>query len=253
MEVLVVSLASLLAGLVDSIVGGGGLILLPALFATFPQAAPATLFGTNKSASIWGTAFATVQYSRRVQLPWRALLPAAAAGLLGSLAGAWAVTQVDPALFRKALPLLLTALLAYTLARKDLGREHAPRYAGRAEALMASAIGLVVGFYDGFFGPGTGSFLVFAWVRLLGYDFLNASASAKLINTATNFSALMLFAWQGHVWWHLALAMALANVVGSLIGTRLALRHGAGFVRQVFIFVVLALIVKTAWDTWLRA
>lgn len=252
MEVLVVSLASLLAGLVDSIVGGGGLILLPALFATFPQAAPATLFGTNKSASIWGTAFATVQYSRRVQLPWRALLPAAAAGLLGSLAGAWAVTQVDPALFRKALPLLLTALLAYTLARKDLGREHAPRYTGRAEALMASAVGLVVGFYDGFFGPGTGSFLVFAWVRLLGYDFLNASASAKLINTATNFSALMLFAWQGHVWWHLALAMALANVAGSLIGTRLALRHGAGFVRQVFIVVVLALIVKTAWDTWLR-
>ena len=252
MEVLVVSLASLLAGLVDSIVGGGGLILLPALFATFPQAPPATLFGTNKSASIWGTAFATVQYSRRVQLPWRALLPAAAAGLLGSLVGAWAVTQVDPALFRKALPLLLTALLAYTLARKDLGREHAPRYAGRTEALMASAIGLVVGFYDGFFGPGTGSFLVFAWVRLLGYDFLNASASAKLINTATNFSALMLFTWQGHVWWHLALAMALANVAGSLIGTRLALRHGAGFVRRVFIFVVLALIVKTAWDTWLR-
>ena len=253
MEVLVVSLASLLAGLVDSIVGGGGLILLPALFATFPQAPPATLFGTNKSASIWGTAFATVQYSRRVQLPWRALLPAAAAGLLGSLVGAWAVTQVDPALFRKALPLLLTALLAYTLARKDLGREHAPRYAGRAEALMASAIGLVVGFYDGFFGPGTGSFLVFAWVRLLGYDFLNASASAKLINTATNFSALMLFTWQGHVWWHLALAMALANVAGSLIGTRLALRHGAGFVRQVFILVVLALILKTAWDTWLRS
>ena len=121
------------------------------------------------------------------------------------------------------------------------------------QSAMSSGVGLVIGFYDGFFGPGTGSFLVFAWVRLLGYDFLNASASAKLINTATNFSALMLFAWQGHVWWHLALAMALANVVGSLIGTRLALRHGAGFVRQVFIFVVLALIVKTAWDTWLRA
>jgi uncharacterized protein len=252
-ELLFISLASLLAGLVDSIVGGGGLILLPALFATFPQAAPATLFGTNKSASIWGTAFATVQYSRKVVLPWRSLLPAAAAGLLGSLAGAWVVTLVDPALFRKALPVMLTALLIYTLVRKDLGREHAPRYAGRREALMASGVGLVIGFYDGFFGPGTGSFLVFAWVRLLGYDFLNASASAKLINVATNFSALMLFAWQGHVWWHLALAMALANIVGSLIGTRLALRHGAGFVRQVFILVVLALICKTAWDTWFKA
>jgi len=253
MELFVVSLASLLAGLVDSIVGGGGLILLPALFATFPQAPPATLFGTNKSASIWGTAFATAQYSRKVVLPWRSLLPAAGAGLLGSVAGAWAVTLVDPSLFRKALPLLLTALLGYTLVRKDLGREHAPRHTGRREAVVASGIGLVIGFYDGFFGPGTGSFLVFAWVRLLGYDFLNASASAKFINTATNFSALVLFAWQGHVWWHLALAMALANVAGSLIGTRLALRHGAGFVRQVFIFVVLALICKTAWDTWFRA
>jgi uncharacterized protein len=252
MELVVVSLASLLAGLVDSIVGGGGLILLPALFATFPTAAPATLFGTNKSASIWGTAFATVQYSRKVVLPWPSLLPAAATGLVGSLVGAWTVTQVDPSLFRKVLPLLLTALLAYTLVRKDLGQHHAPRFAGRREALTASGIGLVIGFYDGFFGPGTGSFLVFAWVRLLGYDFLNASASAKLLNTATNLSALALFAWQGHVWWHLALAMALANVVGSLIGTRLALRHGAGFVRQVFIFVVLALILKTTYDTWLK-
>lgn len=252
MDVVIVTLASLLAGLVDAIVGGGGLILLPALFATFPQAPPATLFGTNKSASIWGTAWATVQYSRRVQLPWRTLVPAAGAGLLGSAVGAWAVTLVDPTLFRRALPFMLGALLLYTLARKDLGRAHAPRHSGRREALVGSAIGLVIGFYDGFFGPGTGSFLVFAWVRWLGYDFLNASASAKLLNVATNFSALALFAWQGHVWWHLALAMALGNVVGSLIGTRLALRHGAGFVRQVFIVVVLALVAKTTWDTWLH-
>ena len=252
MELLIVSLASLLAGLVDAIVGGGGLILLPALFATFPAAAPATLFGTNKSASIWGTAFATVQYSRKVVMPWRSLIPAAGAGLVGSLAGAWVVTHVDPTLFRKALPLLLAVLLVYTVAKKDLGRSHAPRFVGRQEAWMAAGIGLVIGFYDGFFGPGTGSFLVFAYVRLMGYDFLNASASAKLINVATNFSALVLFAIQGHVWWHLALAMAVSNIVGSLIGTRLALKHGSGFVRYVFILVVLALICKTAYDTWLR-
>jgi uncharacterized membrane protein YfcA len=253
MELLLVSLASLLAGLVDAIVGGGGLILLPALFATFPGAAPATLFGTNKSASIWGTTFAAVQYSRRVVMPWRSLLPAAGAGLIGSWAGAWGVTQVDPSLFRKALPFLLAILLVYTLAKKDMGRQHAPRFAGSQEAWVASGIGLTIGFYDGFFGPGTGSFLVFACVRLLGYDFLSASASAKLINVATNFSAILLFAYQGHVWWHLALTMAVANVVGSLIGTRLALKHGAGFVRHVFIFVVLALICKTTYDTWLKA
>ena len=252
MELLIVSLASLLAGLIDAIVGGGGLILVPALFATFPAAAPATLFGTNKSASIWGTAFATVQYSRKVVMPWRSLLPAAGAGLVGSLAGAWAVTQVDPTLFRKALPVLLAVLLVYTVAKKDLGRSHEPKFVGAQEAWVGTIIGLVIGFYDGFFGPGTGSFLVFAYVRLMGYDFLNASASAKLINVATNFSALVLFAIQGHVWWHLALAMAVSNIVGSLIGTRLALKHGSGFVRQVFIVVVLALICKTAYDTWLR-
>ena len=252
MELLIVSLASLLAGMMDAIVGGGGLILIPALFATFPGAAPATLFGTNKSAAIWGTAFATLQYSRKVVMPWRALLPAAGAGLLGSLIGAWVVTQVDPALFRKALPVMMAMLLVYTLAKKDMGRTHAPRSAGTKQAWVGAAIGLTIGFYDGFFGPGTGSFLVFAYVRLMGYDFLNATASAKLINVATNFSALVLFAIQGHVWWHLALAMAVSNIIGSLIGTRLAMKHGSGFVRQVFIVVVLALICKTAYDTWLR-
>ena len=123
----------------------------------------------------------------------------------------------------------------------------------KAELLATSTIGLTIGFYDGFFGPGTGSFLVFAYVRVLGYDFLNASAAAKMINVATNLAALALFTFKGHVWWHLALPMALANIVGSLIGTRLALKHGAGFVRHVFIFVVLALICKTAYDTWLKA
>jgi len=143
--------------------------------------------------------------------------------------------------------------LLYTLVKKDLGRSHAPRFAGAQEAWIAAGIGLVIGFYDGFFGPGTGSFLVFAYVRVLGYDFLNASAAAKMINVATNLSALTLFTLKGHVWWHLALAMGAANIVGSLIGTRLALKHGAGFVRHVFIFVVLALICKTAYDTWLKA
>jgi uncharacterized membrane protein YfcA len=252
MELLIVSLASLLAGLVDAIVGGGGLILVPALFATFPTAAPVTLLGTNKSASVWGTAFSTLQYSQKVQMQWHALLPAAMAGVIGSLSGAWAVQLIDPSIFRKALPFLLLLLLGYTLAKKEMGRQHIPRFNGRQASWVAACIGLVIGFYDGFFGPGTGSFLVFAFVRIMGYDFLSASASAKLVNTATNFSALMLFAIQGQVWWHLALAMALANVVGSLIGTRLALKHGAGFVRIVFIGVVGALILKTSYDTWFK-
>jgi uncharacterized membrane protein YfcA len=240
LELSVLALASLFAGFVDAIVGGGGLVLLPALFSVFPNAAPATLFGTNKGAAVWGTAWATVQYSRRVDMAWSALLPAAVAALLGSFCGAW------------ALPFILLAVLLYTVAKKDMGRHHAPNLAGRTQALVASGIGLVLGFYDGFFGPGTGSFFVFLFVRLLGFDFLNASASAKLLNTATNVAALTLFAWKGHVWWHLALVMAVANVVGSVLGTRLALQHGAGFVRAVFIGVVSLLILKTGYDAFLR-
>jgi uncharacterized membrane protein YfcA len=252
MELLLVSLASVLAGFVDAIVGGGGLILVPALFAIFPTAAPATLFGTNKSASIWGTAFAARQFSRRVDMHWPSLLPAAAAGLAGGFAGAWAVTVLPSEFLRKLLPVVLLVVLLYTLARKDLGAEHAPRLAGQARTFAACAIGLALGFYDGFFGPGTGSFFVFLFVRVLGYDFLNASAAAKLLNTATNLAALVLFALKGHVWWHYAVALAVCNVAGSLLGTHLALKHGAAFVRVVFLFVVSALILKTGYDAFLR-
>jgi uncharacterized protein len=240
MELLLVTLASVLAGFVDAIVGGGGLILVPALFSVFPTTQPATLFGINKSASVWGTAFAARQYSRRVEMDWASLL------------GAWAVTVVPSEFLRKLLPIVLVGVLLYTLARKDLGRDHAPTLSGRVQTLAACVIGLLLGFYDGFFGPGTGSFFVFLFVRVLGYDFLNASASAKLLNTATNLAALILFAIKGHVWWHYALALAIANVAGSLLGTHLALKHGAAFVRVVFILVVSALILKTGYDAFLR-
>ncbi|MDZ4075274.1 MAG: TSUP family transporter [Hylemonella sp.] len=252
MEFFLVTLASLLAGFVDAIVGGGGLVLLPALFAAYPTAHAATLFGTNKSASVWGTAFASVQYVRRVDLRWRTMLPAMALSFTGALAGAWLVTLIAPDFLRKLLPAVLLLVLVYTLMKKELGRHHAPRYAGRQELLAAGTVGLLIGFYDGFFGPGTGSFFVFLFVRWLGYDFLHASAGAKLLNLSSNLSALLLFAIKGHVWWHFALTLALANIVGSLLGTRLALKHGAGFVRGVFIVVVSALILKTGYDAFLR-
>ena len=251
MEWIFITFASLLAGFIDAIVGGGGLILTPALFAAFPGAAPATLFGTNKAGSVWGTAMATSQYSRRVEMRWAALLPAAAAGFAGAFAGAWTVTALSPDLLRKVLPLVLLAVLAYTLAKKDLGRHHLPRFTGRTETAITCCIGLVLGFYDGFFGPGTGSFLVFLFVRVLGYDFLHASAGAKLVNVFTNIAAIALFASKGHVWWHLGLVMAVANVAGSVMGSRMAIKHGAGFVRWAFIVVVALLIAKTWRDAFL--
>ena len=252
MDWVIVGLASLFAGFVDSIVGGGGLVLVPALFSAFPGAPAATLLGTNKSASVWGTAAAGVQFARRVDLRWGALLPAAALAFGGSLAGAWGVTLVSADLLRKLLPFILLGLLLYTLAKKDLGRHHVPRFTGRAELAATGAVGLLIGVYDGFFGPGAGSFFIFLFVRWLGYDFLHASASAKVLNVMTNLGALLLFGLKGHVWWHYGLMMAVANVAGSVVGTRVALRHGAGFVRGVFMLVVGALILKTGHDAFLR-
>ncbi|MEJ6630097.1 MAG: TSUP family transporter [Burkholderiaceae bacterium] len=250
MEFITVTLASFLAGFVDAIVGGGGLVLVPALFATFPNTHPATLFGVNKSASMWGTGAAAWQYAHRVKMPWRSLWPALVLAVIGSFGGAWAVTLVSPDLFRKALPAVLLAVFVYTLVKKDMGRQHAPRHTARRERVVMGVLGFVVGAYDGFFGPGTGSFFVFAMVRWLGFDFLHASASAKLLNLASNMAALALFISTGHIWWHLVLFIAIANVAGSVIGTRLALKHGSGFVRVAFMVVVAALILKTAWDAY---
>lgn len=243
-------LASTGAGLIDAIVGGGGLIMVPSLFGLFPQAVPATLLGTNKAASIWGTGWSAWQYAQRVQLPSRRLIGALLATVLGAVGGAWLATRVPAQGFRSALPFVLAAVWAYTLWRKDMGHTHAPHLSAQAETLMATAIGGIIGFYDGVFGPGTGSFFVFALVRLLGWDFLHASAAAKRLNFATNAAALAWFIPHGHVVWALALPMAVANVAGSTVGTRLALRHGTGFVRLVFLGVVGALIVKTGWDAW---
>lgn len=245
METILILLASGFAGLVDAIVGGGGLILLPALFATYPTASPATLLGTNKCASVWGTSLATYQYSKRVQLAWRALLPAALFALAGSFAGAWSVTQIDPGFIRKLMPVILLVVLIYTLVKKDMGATHMPRQNKNHERVIACVIGAAIGWYDGFFGPGTGSFFIFLFVRFLGYDFLNASASAKLLNVATNIAAIILFALKGHIWWHIGLMMAITNMAGSFIGSHLALKHGTGLVRWVFVIVVGALIVKT--------
>lgn len=252
MEYLLSALASFFAGLVDAIVGGGGLILVPALFATFPQTPPATLLGTNKSASVWGTLMASWQYSKRVELRWRVLLAASAMAIAGAFLGAWTVARMDPTFLRKLLPVVLVGLLIYTLAKKNLGQDHQPRDGDWVGLGLAGLIGLAVGWYDGFLGPGAGSFFIFLFVRLLGYDFLNASASAKVVNVASNATALITFAATGHVLWHVAGLMAVANVAGGLLGSRLALRHGAGFVRKVFIGVVSALILKTTYDAFLR-
>jgi uncharacterized membrane protein YfcA len=162
------------------------------------------------------------------------------------------VTRIPPDFIRKLLPFILIAVAVYTFKKKDFGSIHAPLHEGVKERAIAVGVGGCIGFYDGFFGPGTGSFLVFMFVRFFGFDFLGASAAAKVVNVACNLSALLWFGYSGHLLWQVGLLMAICNVMGSLIGTRLAIRHGVGFVRKLFLVVVSALVLKTAYDAFLK-
>lgn len=247
-QILLLAIAAFCAGSIDAIVGGGGLIQIPALFSTLPQVSSATLLGTNKLSGIWGTSAAALGFSRKVRLHWRVALPAAAAAFCLSLLGAYTVTHL-PALFvRKLLPFILLAVAVYTFRKKQLGATHAPIKEGWVEIVLAILVGASMGFYDGFFGPGTGSFLVFAFVRCFGFDFLHASATAKIVNVACNLAALLWFGFSGHLLWQLGIVMAVCNICGSVLGMRLALRHGSYFVRKIFLLVVTLLILKTGYD-----
>lgn len=243
--------AAFLAGLIDAVVGGGGLIQIPALFSFYPNMASATLFGTNKLAGLWGTASAAINYSHRVVLMWSAIAPAAIAAFAAAFLGAYTVTHLPTDLIRKSLPFVLMLIAVYTFKKKEFGSLHAPLHTGPKERYLAILMGACIGFYDGFFGPGTGSFLVFLFVRFFGFDFLGASAAAKIVNVACNIAALLWFGYSGHLMWAVGLTMAVFNVAGSVVGSRLAIRHGSGFVRKVFLFVVFALILKTSYDAFL--
>lgn len=251
-DLILLGSAAFLAGLIDAVVGGGGLIQTPALFTLFPQTAPATLLGTSKLAGIWGTAAAAASYAKRVRVQWSAAAPAAVSAFALSFLGAYTVTQVPPDLVRKLLPVVLVLVLAYTLVKKDFGSHHQPRHSGIQERVLAVIVGGGIGFYDGFFGPGTGSFLVFMFVRIFGFDFLSASAAAKVVNVACNLAALLLFTYSGHLMWQVGLLMAVCNILGSVTGSRLAIAKGVQFVRRVFILVVGALVLKTAYDAFIK-
>lgn len=251
-DYVILAMAAFIAGMIDAVVGGGGLIQLPALFSALPNAMPATLLGTNKLAGVCGTTAAAAGFARRVRVQWSTAVPAAFAAFALSFAGAFTVTHIPPDLIRKFLPFILIAVAIYTFRKKDFGSIHAPAHTGRKEKVIAVLVGGSIGFYDGFFGPGTGSFLVFLFVRFFGFDFLGASAVAKVVNVACNLAALLWFGYSGHLLWQLGALMAICNVLGSLVGIRLAVRYGTSFVRKLFLFVVSLLILKTAYDAFLR-
>jgi len=239
--------AAFFAGMVDAVGGGGGLIQVPALLGLFPTTPIATLFGTNKVASVVGTIAAAVHFVRRVRIPWLIVVPATVAAFVGSFSGAFFASSLPR---RVMLPLVIVLMIGaalYTFLKKDFGHT-ATRVPDAADRPKAAMLGGGVGFYDGIFGPGTGSFLIFGFVRLFGLDLVTANACTKIVNATTNLAALLFFAWNGAVMWPLALMMAASNFMGAQVGARVALRWGSRFLRRVFLVAVIALIVKLISD-----
>jgi uncharacterized membrane protein YfcA len=236
--------AGFLAGWVDAVVGGGGLIQLPALLLGVPGASPAQLLATNKLGSICGTSISSVTYYRRVRPDLRTAIPMAAVAFVGAVIGAAIGLHIPKSAFNPIILVLLVVVGAYTLLKPDVGGETALRFAGHRHTALAMGVGFSIGMYDGALGPGTGSFLVFALVGLMGYAFLEASAKAKIANFATNLGALVVFVPGGHVIWPVAIVLAVTNPIGGYLGVRTAVRLGSGFVRGVFIVVVAAFVVR---------
>lgn len=243
-DLLLLCAFSMVAGFVDAAVGGGGLIQLPAALLLLPGLPVPTVLGTNKFASFFGTSFAVQRYARHVKFDWPTIGPSAAAAFLFALLGSRAVTLLRPELLRPLVLVLLIVVAIYVFVVKDLGLIHQPKHPAHKARWLGIIIGAALGFYDGFFGPGMGSFLIFAFVGLFGFDFLSASASAKVINWSTNLASLIYFTWSGHILFGVGFAMAACNILGAVVGARLAIAKGSRFVRILFLVVVSGLIAK---------
>ncbi|BDZ39406.1 sulfite exporter TauE/SafE family protein [Microbacterium suwonense] len=237
------------AGWIDAVVGGGGLLQLPALL-LIPGIAPVQALATNKLAGLAGTATSAGTYHRRARPDLRTALPMAAIALAGSFGGAAVAIVLPASAFKPIIVVALLAVAVFTAFKPQLGAATRLRFQGRRHHVTAGVTGLVIGFYDGLIGPGTGTFLVIALVALLGYDFLQSSAKAKIVNLATNAGALLLFIPHGSVLWVLGIVLAAANVVGSYLGSRMAIARGSTFIRVVFLIVVVLLIGKLGLDVW---
>ena len=247
---ILLTLSAFFAGFVDATVGGGGLVQIPALFAILPVQAPPQLLGTNKLAAITGTLNASIAFCRRVTLPVRFMILTCVTAGAGSILGAQVTRFVSPELFKLVLPVLLLGLLIYTLKHKRLGELSSAAPLGSKALLKGCLIGAAIGLYDGFLGPGTGTFLIFLFIRVFRYDFLHASAAAKLVNVSTNLGAILLFGVTGNILWPIGIPMAIANAAGGIVGARYALRKGNTYIRRFFVVVVCILLAKTAFDGW---
>ena len=242
--------ASFFAGFIDSIAGGGGLIQLPALLIGLPKSETAEVLGTNKLSSVFGTSTAAVLYRKQIKPDPKVLIAMGVPALLGSAGGAMLASKIPTSSMRPMVLVLLIIVAIYTWFKPDLGKFENLRHLPRRRVQIAALAGVIIGFYDGIFGPGTGSFLMLILVASLGYAFITASAIAKVVNVATNVGAILVFGINGAVIWQIGIIMGVANLSGAIIGARLAIKGGSTLVRKVFLLVTVALIVKVGIATF---
>ena len=248
---LFLAIASGFAGFVDAMAGGGGLIQLPALIVGLPNKELPLILGTNKVPSIFGTAAAARNYFKNIKPDIPLTLSMMGPAFIGSMGGASLAATVPKDFFKPFIVFLLVIVAIYTWIKPELGMNENLKYTHKKRLAIVALIGLLIGFYDGIFGPGTGTFLVFFLVSGIGYAFLKASGTAKLVNISTNAGAILSFQLTGHIWWQLGLLLAFANVTGAIIGSRLAIKGGSPLVRKVFLAVTFLLIARVAWDTFI--
>lgn len=241
-------LAALVAGWIDAVVGGGGLVQLPALLLALPTATPVQVLATNKLSGIWGTSIAAVTYARKLPRRPRAAAVLTATAAAGSGLGAALAALVPPGLFTPLVLVLVVVIGLVTVFRPGLGLVERRRYTGAHHAALLAGIGVGIGLWDGIFGPGTGTLFVFALVGLAGYAFLDATGLARIANAVTNLAALVVFSLQGAPLWGLGLLMGMANLLGGWLGARTAIARGSAFVRVVFLVVVGGLALRLAYD-----
>lgn len=245
-------LASFIAGFVDAIVGGGGLIQTPAVMVLMPNLSVASIIGSLKIPAFSGTSFAAFQYLKKVDMNWKLLFIMAVLAFCSAFLGSTALTMVSNDFMKPLLFFILIALAGYTFKRKNFGQHQQKNHSSEKQIVYAAAISIVVGFYDGFIGPGTGSFLVLGFVAILGFDFLHASANAKMVNLATNFGSICLFALKGKIVWAFAIPMAICNAFGGWMGAKLAISKGNGFIRIFFLIVVIGTLIRFGYDVFFK-
>lgn len=250
--IILLCLASFFAGFVDAIVGGGGLIQTPVALILLPNLAVSSVIGSLKIPSFSGTALAARQYLKNVEMNWTLLIVMAVVAFTAAYLGSNLMTKVDNDFMKPLLLVVLSIIALYTFIKKDFGSHQTKNYSTNTQFILAISISVIIGFYDGFIGPGTGSFLVLAFVSVLGFDFLHASANAKMVNLATNFGSICLFVLKGKIIWIIAVPMAICNALGGWVGAKLAIKKGNGFIRIFFLIVIIGTLIRFGYDVFYK-